>query len=303
MKIQDMSSTAIGIDLGGTRIKGLYLKNGEVSDWLYLPTGEGEAFKDSVRSAVRELCAKAGVDRCPVGISAPGLAAADHRSIACMPGRLPGLEHFDWSGFLEMPTVVLNDAVCALMAEARLGVARNMKDVVMLTLGTGVGGAILIGGKPYLGALRKAGHWGHSTVDADGYADVTEMPGSIEEAIGDVSIRRRSHGRFRDTQELLIAAGENDPFAQWIWLSSVQKLAVSVAGISNALAPEAIVLGGGIAHAGEILFTPLRRFLDVYEWRPEGQGTTILKSHFSDLSGAAGAACFALEQQAQSNPR
>lgn len=291
-----MNNAAIGIDLGGTRIKGLYLRDGQVSDWLYFPTGEGESFKESVRDAVNQLCNTIGTNSCPVGISAPGIAAEDGLSITCMPGRLPGLEGLIWADYLGMPAVVLNDAVCALLAESRLGAAKGYKNVVMLTLGTGVGGALLVDGKPYLGSLLKAGHWGHTSVDADGFTDVTVMPGSIEEAIGNVSVERRSHGRFKSTQDLLNAASENDPFAQWIWLSSVQKLAITVAGISNAFAPELVVLGGGIAHAGDVLFTPLARFMDIYEWRPDGRGVEIKKALFTDLAGAVGAACLALEK-------
>ena len=288
--------TAIGIDLGGTRIKGVILKDNNILESIYRPTGEGDQFKASILETVNELKLKSGSSNIVVGISAPGIPDQENHSIAVMPGRLPGLEKFIWSDFLGVEAFVLNDAVCALLAEARLGSARGLKQVVMLTLGTGVGGAMLINGSPYQGAFNKAGHWGHTSVDAEGFADVTTMPGSIEEAIGNVSIGRRSHGKFNSTQELLDAVLDNDPFAQWVWLNSVQKLAVTMAGISNAVSPEAIVLGGGIAHAGEVLFTPLRRFMDVYEWRPSAAGVKILKAELSDLAGAAGAACFALEK-------
>ena len=78
-----------------------------------------------------------------------------------MPGRMQGLENLVWKDFLQQPAYVLNDAVAAMMGEAKFGAAKNKKNVVMLTLGTGVGGAILIDGKPYQGAFNKAGHIGH----------------------------------------------------------------------------------------------------------------------------------------------
>lgn len=289
----------IGIDLGGTRIKGVILQNNQVIDSVYNPTGEGETFKVAVRNTVAALQEKCGGRAQAIGLSAPGIPDSKNEAIAVMPGRLPGLEGFVWSDYLGLPSFVLNDAVCALMAEARMGVASGYKNVVMLTLGTGVGGAILIEGKPYQGAFNKAGHWGHTSVEATGYADVTGMPGSIEEAIGNVSVLRRSQGKFTSTQELLNAVEDNDPFGQWLWLDSVQKLGVTVAGISNALSPEMVVLGGGIAHAGEILFTPLRRFVEIYEWRPSGNGTLIVKAEHSDLSGAVGAGCYANDRLAE----
>ncbi len=296
-----MQEIALGIDLGGTRIKGVILQDGAVAESLYFPTGEGEAFKPAVLDAVRHLQQVAGGAGKVVGLSAPGIPDESNRCIAVMPGRLPGLEGFIWSDYLGLPAYVLNDAVCALVAEARLGAAKGYQNVVMLTLGTGVGGAIMIDGKPYQGAFNKAGHWGHTSVQSDGFADVTGMPGSIEEAIGNVSVERRSLGRFHSTQELLDGVMDNDPFAHWLWLTSVQQLSVTVAGISNAVSPEVVVLGGGIAHAGEVLFTPLRRFMEIYEWRPSGRGVEIVKAAFSDLAGAAGAACFALEHSEQIN--
>jgi glucokinase len=288
--------SAIGIDLGGTRIKGVALYNGEVINHVYVPTGVGDAFKQNMLNVLGDLRRQLPSSEIVVGISAPGIPNQRNNAIAVMPGRLPGLEGFVWSDFFKTPTWILNDAVCALVAEARLGVAKDLKNAVLLTLGTGVGGAILIDGKPYQGSFNKAGHWGHTTIDFDGFADVTNMPGSIEEAIGNVSIERRSLGQFRSTQDLLNALDDNDPFAQWLWLSSIQKLSLTIASISNALSPEMVILGGGIAEAGDALFTPLQRFLDVFEWRPGGQGVAIVKAKFSDLAGAIGAACYALEQ-------
>ncbi len=290
-------SSSIGIDLGGTRIKGVVLKNGEIDNHVYALTGDGENFKQNVLNVFKELKDQISGSHITVGISAPGIPNELNNAIAVMPGRLPGIEGFVWSDFFKTPTWVLNDAVCALVAEARLGVAKDYKNAVLLTLGTGVGGAILIDGKPYQGSFNKAGHWGHTTVDFDGYADVTNMPGSIEEAIGNVSIERRSLGQFKSTQDLLNALDANDPFAQWIWLSSIQKLSLTISSISNALSPEVVILGGGIAEAGDRLFTSLIRFMEVYEWRPGGKGVKLVKAKFADLAGAIGAACFALDQE------
>ena len=122
-----------------------------------------------------------------------------------MPGRLQGLENFDWSDFLQTSTWVLNDAVSAMMAEARFGAAKNKKNVVMLTLGTGVGGAILINGQPYQGAFHKAGHFGHMVINDEGEPDICGMPGSLEDAIGNITVSRRSGGKFNSTQNLLEA--------------------------------------------------------------------------------------------------
>ncbi|MEY3350278.1 MAG: hypothetical protein RIQ50_389 [Bacteroidota bacterium] len=290
---------AIGLDLGGTRIKSVAVdSSGTVLHQSYRPTDDGndQVWKQSVASSIEEIITALGQDPI-VGISAPGLPNAENSCISFMPGRLQGLEQFNWSDYLQRKTVVINDAVAALMAEARFGACRTAKNAVMLTLGTGVGGAILIDGKPYQGEFNKAGHIGHMVIDDEGEQDVTGMPGSLEECIGNCTILKRSSGRFSSTQALLEAYRKNDSQAADIWLKSVRQLALGIASISNILSPECVVLGGGITEAGEDLFQPLERFLEIYEWRPGGARTQIRKADHGDLSGAIGAAAFAMQLQ------
>jgi len=289
--------TAIGIDLGGTRIKGVVVDHtGQLLHQLYLPThdGDGAVWKQTVAEMVAALQQKSPA--AVVGISAPGLPASDNLSIASMPGRMQGLENFIWSTFLGRPAYVLNDAVAALMAEARLGVAKNKKQVVMVTLGTGVGGAILIDGHPYQGAFSKAGHIGHMVIDEAGDPDVTGMPGSLEVCTGNCTIEKRSGGRFQSTQQLLNAVHQGDEMARELWLRSVRHLALGLATVTNILSPELIVLGGGITEAGTALFDPLENYMEAYEWRAGGNKVQIAKAMYGDLAGAAGAACFAMEK-------
>jgi len=294
-----MSSIAIGIDLGGTRIKGVALDTeSKLLHQLYTPTNDGDeaVWKKAVYNTVEELLKITGQSSSVIGISAPGISNDMNTAIACMPGRLQGLENFVWSEFLHQPTWVLNDAISALVAEARLGVAKNKKNIALLTLGTGVGGAILIDGKPYQGSFQKAGHLGHMVIDYTGDVDVTGMPGSLEDAIGNCTVEKRSGGKFLQTHDLLEAYRKGDEFAKKVWLTSVHKLAIGIASISNILSPETVVLGGGITEAGKDLFEPLEMYLAKYEWRPLGNGTTIVKAAFGDMAGAIGAACFAKEK-------
>jgi glucokinase len=165
----------------------------------------------------------------------------------------------------------------------------------MLTLGTGVGGALLIDGKPYQGSFHKAGHLGHMVIDSDGDIDIVGMPGSLEEAIGNCSIEKRTSGKFGSTDQLLEAFRNGDNFATEVWLTSVKKLAIGLASLTNILSPEMIILGGGITEAGDDLFIPLEKFMAEYEWRTGGNKAEIVKAQFGDLSGALGAACFAKE--------
>ncbi len=292
---------AIGIDLGGTRIKGIALDaEGNTLHKLYAPTydGDGAVWKNAVAETVNELSQKIK-DSIVIGIAAPGLPSDDNTAIAYMPGRMQGLESFSWQKFLKKPTYVLNDAIAALVTEATFGAAKNKRHVVMLTLGTGVGGAIMIDGKPYQGAFNKAGHIGHMVIDDEGDCDVTGMPGSLEECIGNCTIEKRSGGKFTSTQEMLSAYKDGDEFAKKVWLRSVRHLAIGLASITNILSPEMIVLGGGIAEAGDILFDPLDQYMQEYEWRTGGSRVEIVKAVYGDLAGSIGAARFALSKTHQ----
>lgn len=288
---------AIGIDLGGTRIKGVAIdENGRLLHQYYTETKDGDdaVWKNAVLQTVNDISKKLQLSKYNVGISAPGLPNATNTAIAFMPGRMQGLENFDWSKFLQCSAFVLNDAVSALMAEAKFGSAKNKTHVVMLTLGTGVGGAILINGQPYQGAFNKAGHIGHMVIDDDGDCDVTGMPGSLEECVGNCTVEKRSRGKFLSTHDLLLAYRNNDEFAKEVWLKSVRQLAIGLASITNILSPETIVLGGGITESGKDLFEPLEQFMHEFEWRAGGNKTEIVKATYGDLAGAIGAATFAM---------
>jgi glucokinase len=289
----------IGIDIGGTRIKAVAMdQHSNILFHSYQPTQDGDdaVWKKNIADAVDAVKQKLNSNDVLIGISAPGLPDEKNECIAFMPGRLQGLENFHWGDFLHHQAFVINDAVSALMAEAKLGACKDKKHAVMLTLGTGVGGAILIDGKPYQGAFNKAGHIGHMVIDNEGEVDVTGMPGSLEECIGNCTIEKRSKGRFQSTHELLDAYRNGDEYAKTVWLKSVKQLGIGIASITNILSPEMVVLGGGITEAGNDLFQPLSNFMDTYEWRAGGNKTTIVKAIHGDLAGAIGAACFALEK-------
>lgn len=293
-----MSKIVLGIDLGGTRIKAVAIDGrGNILHQYYHPTKNGDngTWKNAVAAAFQELHTEIGNENLPVGISAPGLPNSSNSAIGFMPGRLQGLENFIWSDFLGTKTYVLNDAISAMLAEARFGAAKGKKHVVMLTLGTGVGGAILIDGKPYQGAFNKAGHIGHMVIDSDGEPDIIGIPGSLEDAIGNCTIEKRTLGKYTSTHALLEAYRAGNSFAAEVWLTAVRKLAIGLAALTNILSPEMIILGGGITEAGNDLFEPLEKYMANYEWRTDGNKTEIVKAQYGDLAGAVGAACFARE--------
>jgi glucokinase len=294
---------AIGIDLGGSCIKGLAATaDGQelAKNIVGFDDGGQMDWAQKIRGLVGQLQREVG-NKAPsllVGLSAPGLAAADGRSIAHMPGRLQGLEGLDWTTFLGVtkPVPVLNDAHAALLGEVWLGAARGLHHVIMLTLGTGVGGAAIVDGQLLRGHIGRAGHLGHSCLDIDGPPDVTRTPGSLEVAIGNCTVAARSRGRFQTTHDLVTAYNTGDAEATAVWLKSVRALACAIASFVNILDPQAVVIGGGIARSGAALFEPLQRFLDDVEWRPGAARVKILAALLGEFAGAFGAAWNALRQ-------
>ena len=302
----------IGLDVGGTNIKALaFDSEGKVIAEDGMTTSEDgtDAWRDRARTTVRKV-----LSRCPspgaVGVVAPGLPARDGRSIAFMPGRLPGLEGLNWQQWLELesPVPVFNDARAALLGEIWLGAAKGKKNVMLLTLGTGVGGAAMVDGHVLRGHIDRAGHLGHVSLNPEGPQDITNTPGSLEDAIGECTLAARSSGRFASTRELVAAYRKGSAEGREIWLRSVRALGAAIAGLVNVLDPEVVVIGGGIADADEALFQPLQAVLDEFEWRPGGSKVQVVKAVLSRNAGATGAAYGAklaatsMDQQIESPP-
>lgn len=286
---------SLGLDLGGSSIKAVAVTpDGRTLARHNVPFNADAQMEwaEKLRALAQQMQLAAGHAAAGIGISAPGLAAADGRSIACMPGRLAGLEGLDWTHYLGATRTVpvLNDAHAALLGEAWLGAARGFQHAILLTLGTGVGGAVMVDGRLLRGRIGRAGHLGHATVDVDGPPDITGMPGGLEVAIGNCTIAERSGGRFQTTHDLVAAHLTGDAEASRVWLKSVRDLACAIGSFINILDCEAVIIGGGIARCGPALFDPLRRFVDEIEWRPTGQGARILPAELGEFAGAYGAA-------------
>lgn len=292
-------SYVIGIDLGGSSVKTVAVTLAGATLAQGVLAFDAEAKMDwaqKVRAVVEEIQRERNESASHVGLSAPGLAAKDGRSIAHMPGRLQGLEGLDWTSLLRTPepVPVLNDAHAALLGEAWLGAARGFQNVIMLTLGTGVGGAAIVDGHLLHGHIGRAGHLGHTSIDLNGPPDVCRTPGSLEVLMGNCTIAERSGGRFQTTHELVAAHLAGDADASQVWLRSIRGLACAIASFGNVLDPEAVIVGGGIARAGDALFEPLRQMVSELEWSSAGYQIKILPASMGEFAGAYGAAKNAL---------
>lgn len=291
---------AIGIDLGGSSVKAVAITSeGTILQRVNeeFDSAEHLDFAETITEVFERMQQEQGGCASCFGVAAPGLAARDHRSIAFMPGRLNGLEGLDWTRRLNAKQVapVLNDAHAALLGESWVGAARGLQDVIMLTLGTGVGGAAMVDGRLLQGHIGRAGHLGHNCLDMDAPTDVTGVPGSVEYFVGNWNIQERTKGRFPTTHALIEAVRAGDAGAKVIWARSIRALACSIASFVNLFDPEAVIIGGGIARAGATLFEPLEKELRPIEWQPGGHKVRLIPAELGEFAGAIGSARYALD--------
>jgi glucokinase len=217
---------------------------------------------------------------------------------------------------LEVPVVVDNDANCAVLAEARAGAGAGCSEVVMLTLGTGIGGGLVLGGELYRGAIGGGGELGHMVVDHDGRPCHGNCPnrGCLETlASGTALVREASLAVARrpDTplgraleegRELtgpliseLAAAG--DPVACEAIATVARGLGVGLASLVNVFNPEIVVVGGGVAAAGELLLEPARAVMCERALAPNRDEVRVEAAGFGAEAGMIGAALMAREHR------
>ncbi len=290
---------AIGIDIGVTNIKSAIVS--EVGEILLRDQSPTHAEKPDWPQSVKKYIARIEHDRSEsaqwVGIAAPGLAAPDGSCISWMQGRLGEVQGLKWTEFLNRnkQVPVLNDAQAALFGEVRKGSAAGASNAILLTLGTGVGGAMMVDGRILKGHIGRAGHLGHMSLDPNGANDMVNTPGSLEDAIGNCTIKHRSSGKFASTHDLVAAAARGDKEATKIWERSIQQLGCAIVSLINIADPQVVIIGGGISSAGPALFDPLQRILDKHEWRPHGHRVKITPAALGEFAGAIGAAFNAIE--------
>ncbi|MDB5320421.1 MAG: glkA [Phycisphaerales bacterium] len=299
---------AIGLDIGVTNLKAAGVS--PTGQLLFRQTFETHAESPDWPARVTAHLAQLESTHGPakwLGIASPGVARPDGASIRWMQGRLAEVQNLNWSRFLHdstqlaeaRPVPVLNDAQAALLGEAWLGAGQGVDNAILLTLGTGVGGAAIVDGRLLRGHLGRAGHLGHICLDLQGEKDIANTPGSLETKIGNYSLPARSNGRFHSTHDLVQAAQNGDPAAQHLWDISLDALACAIISLINILDPQIVIIGGGIAVAGPALFEPLEKKVRPIEWTLEARHVPIVPAQLGEFAGAIGAAHNALQGATQ----
>jgi glucokinase len=257
----------LGIDIGGTNIKCVTLST-EGEDTTVVDLGStptpSHAGPVGVREAVVALIERHRAAVGPVqavGLTVPGTVDVDAGTTGVVPN-IPG----DWAGFemagpiaraVGLPVALINDARAFSIAEATAGAARGLSTVVCVTLGTGIGGGVVIGGELHSGHTGLAGEIGHQTVDASADAPLCGCGGrGCLEALASADALCALAGQ-PDVAAVFAAARAGDPRAVAAVEHEVRYLAIGLANAYMLLCPDAFVIGGGIAQAGEQLRAPL----------------------------------------------
>jgi glucokinase len=301
----------LGLDLGATNLKWTLVER-EGDTWRRLDCGEVRTRTDAGPEGVIDQLGSVGrqaAERWPevasVGVGVPGLydpRAGTTRFLVNIPG--------DWAGrpvaaplsaILGIPVTLVNDARAFGLAELRLGAGRGASSMVGLTLGTGIGGVIVIDGKVLEGHDGTAGEIGHQTIDPDGplcncgnhgcleaFARADRIAAACGAATAEAAVERARAG------DVLALEG----------LRQISRyLGIGIANMVTLISPDRVVIGGGVAAAGELLLEPIRAEIRTRVHMTELQEVVLVRAELGIWAGSIGAAIHGAEQAAGSAGR
>ena len=276
----------IGIDVGGSKVLGGVVdESGKVLATARkdTPRQGGSALTQTIAEIAQELMRQHRV-AC-VGVSAAGFVSSDRKTMLATPNIA------DWNGvdldseltrLIGLPVIIENDANAAAWGEAKFGAGRNEDHMMMLTVGTGIGGGVVVNGALYRGAFGTAGEFGHIRVVPDGHLCGCGARGCFEQYASGNALLRHAREAINASPEIARnllsrgdgtvagltgkaitdAARDGDPVALAAFNTTGQWLGAGIAALSAVLDPACVVIGGGVIDAGEILLAPTRKALE-----------------------------------------
>lgn len=276
----------IGIDLGGMSAKGALLVGDQLKGKSRVETSASDTAEQTalaIASLVLQTAEKANKqldDIQAIGIGAPGVVDSEH-------GIIVSWTNFGWKNvrlaalvekFTGKKTFLLNDANAAALGEAEYGAGKRFSDSVLLTLGTGIGSGIILGGKLFEGFRSAGAEIGHVVIHRDGELCSCGRKGCFERYASASALIRFTKESMRDEpnsalwkyaptaervdgRTVFLALKEGDPVAQRVLDRYVAELGEGIVNVVNALRPQAVILGGGISAEGDTLLLPLRNYV------------------------------------------
>jgi glucokinase len=291
---------AVGVDVGGTKVLALALRGASLE-----PVGEcrlptpttGDGLIEAIAKTAADAANDAGAPILGLAVGVPGLV--DDRGVMRFAANLPGVSELPLRDVLHtrfgVPVAIDNDANAAAWGERVAGAGEGADHMLMVTLGTGVGGGIVLDGHLYRGAHGMAGEIGHFVVKLDGEPCSCGQRGCWEKyASGTALGRIAQEAGFANGEAVVAAAGADDAAAVAVLDTFTRWIAIGMAGLANTLDPAVIVIGGGLVEAGDLLLEPLRHHFSALieggEHRPE---VPIRPASLGERAGAIGAALIA----------
>ena len=319
-----MSKVAVGIDLGGTFIKFALLDEGlslVASAQSPTPVDSGaDGVIQAMAAGVKQLLTRQGVspdEVVGVGVGSPGPLDLAAGVVVGMPNIL-GFENIPirdrLAELLAVPAVLENDANAAALGEFLVGRGRGSRIMVLLTLGTGVGSGIVVDGKLLHGSHGLGGEMGHTIVDPGGERCGCGQQGCLERYVSAAYLAQYARrlverdGRDSSLADVLAAKGDldakdvtdarsaGDALAEEVWDRAMHFLAVGCINICRIFDPDLIVLGGGLANAGEDLLGPLAEQVRKLNWKLSEPRTALALAELGNDAGVIGGAGAAWEQ-------
>ena len=314
----------LAIDLGGTKIiTAIVSSDGQVIDKersLTLTDEGPSSVINRLLSAVDYILHLKNIASSELGsISIAAAGGIDiERGLVTSSPHLPGWHDVPLRNIVSekygVTTFLLNDTSATALGEHRFGVGKGVNNLILLTIGTGIGGGIIIDGRLYHGPSSSAGELGHMTVDIHGPRCVCGNIGCLETLVSGPVIANEAKkriaqgersslvdmvaGRIEDitAEEIGVAARAGDSLALDIITEAATYLGVGLVNLVNIFNPEMIIIGGGVAELGDLLLEPARRVVKERAFRMSAQAVRIVPAQLGDEAGVRGAALFALEQ-------
>jgi glucokinase len=323
-----MEKIAIGIDLGGTNLKGIIMnEQGDGRHLSRIPTEAkkgGQKVLDNILTLIEKLIQKEGSkdNIIGVGIGTPGFVDRDGTVIGGAEN-LPG-----WKGTrlydpiqqrFGLPATAGNDVTVATLAESRFGAGKGVKNMVCLALGTGIGGGLVINDQLYKGTHGMAGEFGHISVETNGLQCNCGQKGCVEQyasatGIVEAAIRLCKDLDAKDTKQQTAFVHEvlrkpqsltskivydyvkkNDPVACRVNEYVCEMLARAIGVIVNGLSPDRIILGGGVMMAGQVIVDTVSRYVPQFCWPEIWKRCDIAIAQLEENAGVLGAAGLVFE--------
>lgn len=305
---------ALGMDIGGTKIAAAIVEpGGGISGKVIAPTPGGGGAREILRAAVEsgrrvlETARARGTEVAVLGVGTAGHVDHERGNVTYASENLPG-----WAGVelarqlrtaLRLPVSVDNDANTMALGEGRFGAGRGLRDVLYVTVGTGIGGALVLDGRLRRGATWTAGELGHMTVDRDGTRHCScGRPGHLEAYASGPTIAERYRaltgldGRH-DLRSIAAEARNGDPIANAVIAEGASILGLALGGLLDVIDTQALIVGGGVAELGEVWWSPLEATLRANPM-PGPASIRLSSAELGVDAGLIGAAWLALREHA-----